>query len=386
MDKEKKRKFHLMLYGIAIPVSLFALYTFVFVFDNGIGWKIALIIIGLGWLTSAVSGFIENLKKYENLIAAGEYPVIVDLETLVQIQPENKLGSDSSANEYFALEMFRLISGRHVSSGDKGKAVVSEELAKVNGLSLGDRISLLPNVGKEERETKMGTVEIIGIYEMIDSQKTTDPNMAECDMKENYIFVDTGFVRQVMGEVLGEEITAYSHGAVFYVEDVASLDQIVEQAEEIPGYYWKGYVIEKNNKEYHDLSEPLIRMDRFLMIFIAAICVCGVIILGLILIMWTRNRLHEAGILLSMGISRYAVAGQYLLENLLVMLGAYPIAWILGFLAVGPIGARMGLELQLDSLSILAAAGIGCGIVTVSTLLASVRIFRMEPKEILSMD
>ena len=46
MDKEKKRKFHLVLYGIAIPVSLFALYTFIFVFDNGIGWKIALIIIG----------------------------------------------------------------------------------------------------------------------------------------------------------------------------------------------------------------------------------------------------------------------------------------------------------------------------------------------------
>ena len=63
MDKEKKRKLHLVLYGIAIPVSLFALYTFKFVFDNGIGWKIALIIIGLGWLISAISGFIENLKK-----------------------------------------------------------------------------------------------------------------------------------------------------------------------------------------------------------------------------------------------------------------------------------------------------------------------------------
>lgn len=62
MDK-KKRKFHLMLYGIAIPVSLFALYTFIFVFDNGIGWKIALIIIGFGWFISAISGFIENLKK-----------------------------------------------------------------------------------------------------------------------------------------------------------------------------------------------------------------------------------------------------------------------------------------------------------------------------------
>lgn len=294
--------------------------------------------------------------------------------------------SDSSANEYFALEMFRLISGRHLSSGDEGKAVISEKLAKVNGLSLGDRISLSPSVGEGEHLAKMGTVEIIGIYEMIDSQKTTDPNVAECDMKENLIFVDTGFVRQVMGEVLGQEITFYSHGAVFYVEDVASLDQIVEQVEGIPGYYWKGYEIEKNNKEYHDITEPLIRIDRFLKIFIVAICVCGVIILGLILIMWTRNRLYEAGILLSMGISRYAVAGQYLLENLLVMLGAYPVAGILAFLTAEPIGARMGLELQLNSLSILAAAGIGCGIVAVSTLLASVRIFRIEPKEILSMD
>lgn len=53
---------HLMLYGIAIPVSLFALYAFIFVFDKGIGWKIALIIIGLDWLISAISGFISNLR------------------------------------------------------------------------------------------------------------------------------------------------------------------------------------------------------------------------------------------------------------------------------------------------------------------------------------
>ena len=63
MEKEKRRKLNLLLYGIAIPVSLFALYTFIFVFDNGIGWKIALTIIGLGWLISAISGFIKNFKK-----------------------------------------------------------------------------------------------------------------------------------------------------------------------------------------------------------------------------------------------------------------------------------------------------------------------------------
>ena len=34
MDKEKKRKLHLVLYGIAIPVSLFALYTFMILSSN----------------------------------------------------------------------------------------------------------------------------------------------------------------------------------------------------------------------------------------------------------------------------------------------------------------------------------------------------------------
>ncbi len=63
MDNEKGRKLNLLLYGIAIPVSLFVLYTFIFVFNTSIGWQIALIIIGLGWLISAISGFIKNLKK-----------------------------------------------------------------------------------------------------------------------------------------------------------------------------------------------------------------------------------------------------------------------------------------------------------------------------------
>lgn len=63
MGKEKKRKRNLVLNGIAIPISVFALYTFIFVFDNGIRWRIALIIIGLGWLISAISGFVNNLKN-----------------------------------------------------------------------------------------------------------------------------------------------------------------------------------------------------------------------------------------------------------------------------------------------------------------------------------
>ncbi|MBS5111594.1 MAG: hypothetical protein KHZ15_02785 [Coprobacillus cateniformis] len=63
MDKEKRRKLDLILYGIAIIVSVFVLYTFIFVFDKSMAWKIILIIIGTGWLLSAISGFLKNLEK-----------------------------------------------------------------------------------------------------------------------------------------------------------------------------------------------------------------------------------------------------------------------------------------------------------------------------------
>lgn len=63
MDNKKRRKVNLILYSIAVIVSIFALYTFIFVFDNGIGWKIVLIIIGIGWLISAISGVLNNIKK-----------------------------------------------------------------------------------------------------------------------------------------------------------------------------------------------------------------------------------------------------------------------------------------------------------------------------------
>lgn len=66
MDKEKRRKLHLVLYGIAIPLSLWAFYMFLFVLDTGTGWKILLTIIALGWLISSVSGFVSNLRKEEN--------------------------------------------------------------------------------------------------------------------------------------------------------------------------------------------------------------------------------------------------------------------------------------------------------------------------------
>lgn len=295
------------------------------------------------------------------------------------------IGNTSSGeNEYFTLGMFRLTEGRQIEKTDEGKAVISEELAKLNGLSVGDSITLRPS-GAEGQAINPGAAEIIGIYEMIDSQKTTDSQVAECDMKENLIFASASFVRQMQSQVVGHQLQSYSRGAVFYVEDVAQLDEITDQVTELPGYHWEGYTIDKNNKEYHDMADPLNRMDLFLKLFIAGISVCSIIILGLLLFMWSKDRRHEAGILMSVGIGRIEVAGQYILENALIMLAAAPAAAALAALTAGPVGEGIfQLELRLGAAQAAAMAGIGYVILLISTLAACIPVFRMQPKEILS--
>ena len=61
MDKRKKIKVITTI--ICLLLSIFALYTFIFVFTNGVGWKAFLIIVGICWLLSAISGFINNLNN-----------------------------------------------------------------------------------------------------------------------------------------------------------------------------------------------------------------------------------------------------------------------------------------------------------------------------------
>ncbi len=292
--------------------------------------------------------------------------------------------TNSGENEYFTLGMFRLTEGRQIEKTDERRAVISEELAKLNGLSVGDSIKLRPS-GAEGQVFDSGVAEIIGIYEMIDSQKTTDSQVAECDMKENLIFTNTSFVRQMQSQVVGHPLQSYSRGAVFYVEDVAQLDEITDQVTKLPGYHWEGYTIDKNNKEYHDMADPLNRMDLFLKIFIAGISVCSTIILGLMLFMWSRDRRYEAGILMSVGIGRTEVVGQYILENALIMLAALPTSVAMAVITAGPLGERIfNLELQLSAAQVAAMAGIGYIILLISTLVACIPVFRMQPKEILS--
>ncbi|MFR2371544.1 MAG: hypothetical protein ACLS8T_28340 [Anaerobutyricum sp.] len=61
MDKRTKVKAITTL--ICLILSVFALYTFIFVADISNGWRIVLIIIAISWIISGISNLVEYFGK-----------------------------------------------------------------------------------------------------------------------------------------------------------------------------------------------------------------------------------------------------------------------------------------------------------------------------------
>lgn len=342
---------------------------------------------------------LDGIKAYNGIDVAYMYTKDISLvsgrfslEDDVKAKMTRVLGNtDSQKNEYFVLQVFHLLEGRHIKPNDTNKAVISDDLAKVNNLELGDWITMLPDTEnltqKQKDKIEEKKLEIVGIFQLKEDHKAKDMNTAECDMDENFIFTDTSFIRTMQGQILDREIREYSKGVTFFVEDVGELEEITRNVKKIAEFDQNQYSIISNSKIYKDMDVPLGRMSRLLMIFVSSIVGISIVMLTLILFMWMRDRIYETGILVSVGINKKQVIGQHILENSIVMLGAFLLAGVIVLIGAEPLGSLfMGVDIRVSVKHFCVAIGMDYLIVIASTVLASIKIYRMQPKEILSMD
>ena len=341
-------------------------------------------------------------------------------ETLKHTLPDS-CNTDSSLHEYFYLRSFTLVEGRHITSNDTRKAMISDVLAQRNGLSIGDTITASFSEEQISENPEMTDLKfifkVVGIFET-NSAKNTSTQTAECDMAENFIFTDTASARALAKAMTGQDINTYKLGASFFVEDPKELDNIVAGLSNIPGYDWEAYTVTKNNKAYNDSATPLERMSGLISIMLLVIIVVSVVLLSLILTMWMRDRIHEIGVFLSIGLKKVGIIGQHILENLLVAMVAFILAWGISALAAEQVGdvllgdvleqtevadetdsafqlysdpvkqdeiqTKELVTIQVGIGEFLGIVGIGVLIVVVSTGISSVLVIRMKPKDILS--
>ena len=167
----------------------------------------------------------------------------------------------------------------------------------------------------------------------------------------------------------------------------------------VPGLVLRLICMEKllvmDRKAFDQMKESSQTLEGLVRIMMIVLLVTGAGALSLLLSLWTRERIHEIGVLLSIGKSKGRIFRQFLLEVVLVSLLAVIPAFLIGRMVshrfleqfVGQTGQQQTLDLlnqvpQGLSLGI-AYASLLC-LILLSLGVTTSMIWRKSPKEILT--
>ena len=225
--------------------------------------------------------------------------------------------SNSEYFNYFRRGAFKLVEGRHITPEDDHAVLISTALAERNGLKLGDTITVqccydaggYPNV----------SLKIVGIYKstLDDGGFTTTSTD-----KRNRLIID----HKAMQEIMMHDVIQYDNGVEFFVDDPRDIDKIAAQIQKLD-LDWSCFKLTVDNTAYEAVASSLTAMQNMVTGLIIGIVIVSIGILALILNMWIKQRTHETGILLSIGVSKVKIVAQYILETLIIAVIAFGLSY-----------------------------------------------------------
>ena len=324
---------------------------------------------------------------------------------------------DTKDDPLFTTSTLTLSEGRHISADDVHVAIISQDLAERNELKIGDYLTAhrynIEDQGFTGQEIK---VQIIGLF---------TPNVLErfgeivttYDKMQNRVFVDA----QTAIEMDSGEINYGFSTLHVTIDDPQAMARVVSDVMSLSGIDWNAFTIEVDNETYESAAAPLAALNELVVTLLVVIIVVSAIILALILTLWTKTRIHEIGVLLSVGIRKSAIIGQYLIEVLWIAVLAFGLSYFTSNAVAGQIGNHL-LEQSMqteseDEESVSAAVAvdvgadnliqkplptengiqvfigldnlaqlywIGFAIIIVAVSASSITVMRLKPREILS--
>ncbi|MDO4273221.1 MAG: FtsX-like permease family protein [Eubacteriales bacterium] len=212
--------------------------------------------------------------------------------------------SCSEKDTYFTEAGFSLTKGKAITPEDKNAVLLHEDFAERNGLTLGDTL-FLGSVTEEDIKTE---VTVQGLFTNTAEQDSLG-RAPSYDLYENVVFTDISACSML---VYGE--TGYCQYGDFYVNDPEMLDSIIDKVKKIPGMEWQKCIVTKYDKDYQNAKSSLESLHNILLASMTVITGICFLILVLLLIFRMRNRVHEVGVLMAMGISKKSILIQQLLE------------------------------------------------------------------------
>ncbi|WP_249869546.1 ABC transporter permease [Oceanobacillus saliphilus] len=317
-------------------------------------------------------------------------------------------------------------------------AIISKKLAEKNNLHVGDTFTLANAVytydnetGEEELVTSRDVVlEVIGLFESqsIREDAEVDPSRGMFDFMDieyqNTVYVPNEIViseteyhwqeymkaDEELAEMMeGEEQSFEYYTPLFVLNSPEDSDAFEEEV--IP-LLPELYTVVSATDQYDSIAGPVESMANLSKYVLIAAVIATVLIIGLVVLLFLRDRKRELGIYLSLGESRSRVVGQILIEVMVVALIGITLSLFSGNFLAGQISNTMmeadhntsyeevmyysqiqtdvttadvldSYEVKLNSSYILVFYGIGLLTILLSTAIPLIYIVRLNPKKIL---
>ena len=325
---------------------------------------------------------VDGTQLIERDDFSGEYKNMLSVEAT----------NNSEKNNLFSSGVFTIIKGRHINNDDRGKILIHKELAEKNKLNLNDKIKLELidfNNSKKKMEYEF---EIIGIFTGKKQEKYTG---LSSDFSENMVFIDYESSQKALNKPENNKIVSKLE---IFSDSSENTKVALNKIKKIKTA-WSQYNVSSDNNVLEETLESIDGIKHIINIMTYSIMLSGIIVLSLILILWLRERMHETGVLLSIGISKIKIVTQFILELLFISLPSLVLSLFLGNvilnIIVGGFTNSDDSTIMVDSLlknnnlisnliTFLESYGILIGIIVLSVIIASLMILIKKPKEILS--
>jgi putative ABC transport system permease protein len=281
---------------------------------------------------------VEGIKAFNGMDLCYMSPLNAKLIPSSWPEPNPEWGQFTTlfSNSYtelsrnFTTGTFELSEGRHLTPDDVSKCLISEELAALNDFAAGDSIRLeigdwmAQNSGDIARESV--ELEIAGIFK-IKTKTPPGPLTIENDLPENFILCDNETVRFVEDLYSPTPDKIYADGVTFFVSDAKELEQVMNKVKALPNIDWDSFQVTVDDQVYQASAQPIENLGSLITTLIVIIIIVAVALLTLILTMWIKSRVHEMGILLSVGVGKVNIIGQYVTECVLIAVMAFSLSY-----------------------------------------------------------
>ena len=278
----------------------------------------------------------------------------------------------------FTGRFYQLEQGKHLTERDQNAALIHKTFAEKNNIKPGDKL----DITKDGRRV---TVTVVGIF----SGKGEKPAVLQFDMAENHLITNLAAAQQLTGS---QQLTR----ATYFAETPHQLKSLVDRTKSLPHVDWQTFSLTDNGAVFAGVLQNIAGMQNMVTIATIGAAAAGLAVLSLVLVFWVRGRLHEIGILLSIGTSKRQIIGQFLAELAIIAAVSSVFALAIGSVASSQISTALTAQTSHSQrvettvvhaapvATYLQAFAFGYVVVLLSAIAATAPIMRQSPKQILA--